>query len=43
MMVVVGDDLGDNGGSRWWMTAGDKVGDNMGDDISDKDGRIDGG
>ncbi len=27
--MVVGNDLGNNGRSQWWTTAGDKVGDNV--------------
>ncbi len=49
-MVAVGDDLGNNGGSRLRTMAGDKVGDNMDNDVDDDngwveadDGGVDGG
>ncbi len=41
--MAVGNDLGDDGGSRWWTTAGDEVGDNMGADVGNEDGLVDGG
>ncbi len=31
------DDLDDNGGSRWKMTAGNNVGDDVGNDVGDRD------
>jgi hypothetical protein len=37
VVVAVSDDLGDNGGSRWRMTAGDNVGDDVGDDVGNGD------
>jgi hypothetical protein len=33
--VAVSNDLGDNGGSRQWTTAGNNVGDDAGNDVGD--------
>jgi hypothetical protein len=35
--VAVSDDLGNDGGSRWQMMAGDNVGDDVGNDMGDGD------
>ncbi len=41
--IAVSDDLGDDGGSRWRMTAGNNVGDDVGDVDDGDNGGNDGG
>jgi hypothetical protein len=31
--VAVSNDLSNNGGSQWWLTAGNNMGDHVGDDV----------
>jgi hypothetical protein len=41
--VVVGNDLGNNGGSQWRTIAGDNMGDSVGNYLGYNDGWVDGG
>jgi hypothetical protein len=40
-VVAVGDDLGDDSGSRWRMMKSNKVGDDVGNEMGNNNGRAD--